>query len=150
VVLDPEDPATEFRLEDWSASDLRWCVQPSPNRRSRIGGKASRCLWIPNSKMRWMICSTRSRTVTSPPSTSPSQRNEEPPEGVLGRLYSIGDRLSRDAADAVARSDLFQLAAVIDPHQPPFGMPQRSWSKVVEAARGLAGALPMQSLMPAR
>jgi hypothetical protein len=140
VVLDPDDPATEFRLEDWSASDLalvRSALTESeiPHRWEGISVFVDPEF---QDEVDDLLDAIEDGDIASIDESE--SENEEPPEGVLGRLYSIGDRLSRDAADAVARSDLFQLAAVIDPHQPPFGMPQRSWSKVVEAARGLAGA----------
>jgi hypothetical protein len=140
VYLDPEEPSTEFRLEDWSTADLalvraalieseiphRWegiSVYVDPEFQDEVDD---------------LLDAIEDGDIASIDESADD--SSEPPEGVLGRLYSIGDRLSRDAADSVARTDLFVLAGVLDPQQPPFGMPQRSWSKVVEAARGLAGA----------
>jgi hypothetical protein len=140
VVLDPEDPSTEFRLEEWSVVDMtlvRSALIESeiPHRWEGIS------LFVDpefQDEVDDLLDAIEDGDIASIDDLG--EEDEELPEGVLGRLYSIGDRLSRDAADAVARSDLFTLAAVIDPHNAPFGMPVRSWSKVVEAARGLAGA----------
>lgn len=139
VVLDPSEESTEFRLEDWSSADLalvraalieseiphRWdgtAVHVDPEFQDEVDD---------------LLDAIEEGDIAS---LDDSDDAEGPPDGVLGRLYSIGDRLARDAADSVARADLFTLAAVIDPAQPPYGMASRSWSAVVSAARAAAGA----------
>lgn len=139
VVLDPSEESTEFRLEDWSSADLalvraalieseiphRWegiAVHVDPEFQDEVDD---------------LLDAIEDGDIAS---LDDRDGTDGPPEGVLGRLYSIGDRLARDAADSVARADLFTLAAVIDPAQPPYGMAARSWSAVVSAARATAGA----------
>lgn len=56
------------------------------------------------------------------------------PDGVLGDLYSLGDRLARDATDGGARSALIVLVDQLDAAHPPFGVANRSWSGVLDAA----------------
>lgn len=140
VYLDAEDPSTEFRLEDWSTSDLT--LVRSALIESEIPHRWEGISVFVDPEFQDEVDDLLDAIEDGDIASIDEFEDEGsgPPEGVLGRLYSIGDRLARDAADAVARSDLFVLAGVIDPQQPPFGMPQRSWSKVVEAARELAGA----------
>ena len=62
-----------------------------------------------------------------------------PPEGALGLLFSIGDRLARDPSDGVAQEELLELVDQLEPRRAPFGIAVRAWSTIVAAAQSLAG-----------
>ncbi|HEX4980184.1 MAG TPA: hypothetical protein VFV63_00715 [Ilumatobacteraceae bacterium] len=59
------------------------------------------------------------------------------PEGALNLLFTTADRLARDPGDATARNELFDVAALLDARQPPFGVTVRVWSHAVAAAQTL-------------
>jgi hypothetical protein len=60
-----------------------------------------------------------------------------PPEGVIGMLFSIGDRLARDPLDAAARHELLELTPLLQERQPPFGLAVREWGTMVRHTRAL-------------
>jgi hypothetical protein len=62
------------------------------------------------------------------------------PEGALDMLFSISDRLARDADDRSGRDDLHELVEHLDPAAPPYGVGAGVWARAVDAARRL-GAL---------
>ncbi|CAN5679492.1 hypothetical protein BH18ACT3_BH18ACT3_10990 [soil metagenome] len=57
-----------------------------------------------------------------------------PPEGTLGDLFSVADRLAREPLDDEAHADLETLAEVLDADQPPYGVSTRIWATAVDAA----------------
>ena len=59
------------------------------------------------------------------------------PDGALGRLFTIGDRLARDPSESGARFELFELAPQLDPRTPPFGLAVSAWSVVVQRVNDL-------------
>jgi hypothetical protein len=60
-----------------------------------------------------------------------------PPDGALGRLFSIGDRLARNPSESGARFELFELFPQLDARVPPFGLAVRAWAAVVARAQDL-------------
>jgi hypothetical protein len=54
-----------------------------------------------------------------------------PPEGALSTMFLAADRLAKDPMDAGARTDLLDLAPLIDPKHPPYGMAHRPWAGAV-------------------
>jgi hypothetical protein len=60
-----------------------------------------------------------------------------PPEGVIGTLFSIADRLARDPLDSGARHELLELAPLLHERQPPFGLAVREWGTMVRRTRDL-------------
>lgn len=61
-----------------------------------------------------------------------------PPEGTLGDLFSVADRLAREPLDEEAHSDLDALTELLDADQPPYGVNTRVWATAVDAANRLA------------
>ena len=56
---------------------------------------------------------------------------QAPPEGVLSTIFLAADRLAKDPMDATARTDLVDLAPLIDAKTPPYGMAHRPWAGAV-------------------
>lgn len=61
-------------------------------------------------------------------------------DGVLGELYSAGDRLRRDPLDTTARRRVLDYAAELDARRAPFGVALGSWARIVGATSALAAA----------
>ncbi len=55
------------------------------------------------------------------------------PEGALSTMFLAADRLAKDPMDAGARTDLLELAPLVDAKSPPYGMAQRPWAGAVGA-----------------
>lgn len=60
-----------------------------------------------------------------------------PPEGTLGDLFSVADRLAREPLDDEAHAELQSLEDVLDADQPPYGVNTRIWATAVEAVNRL-------------
>lgn len=135
VVLDADEPATEFLLDEWPAADLD------------VLRAALADAEIPH---RWegvrIFVATDAEDVVDDlldaiergDIASFDDADGGAPDGVLGRLFSIADRLARDANDVRARRQLRELAPQLDPRVPPFGLAVRTWSDVVAATAALA------------
>ena len=53
------------------------------------------------------------------------------PEGALSTMFLACNRLAKDPMDANARRELIDIAPLVDPKQPPFGMAPRPWAGAV-------------------
>ena len=53
------------------------------------------------------------------------------PEGALSTMFLAADRLAKDPMDAGARTDLLELAPLVDAKTPPYGMAHRPWAGAV-------------------
>ncbi len=62
------------------------------------------------------------------------------PPDVLGRIFSLADRLGRDETDGAARRVLFELTDQLSATSPPFGLAQRSWVMIIDAMQSLRTA----------
>ena len=53
------------------------------------------------------------------------------PEGALSTMFLAADRLAKDPMDAGARTNLLELAPLVDAKTPPYGMAHRPWAGAV-------------------
>ena len=53
------------------------------------------------------------------------------PEGALSTMFLAADRLAKDPMDAGARTNLLELAPLVDAKTPPYGMAHRPWASAV-------------------
>ena len=53
------------------------------------------------------------------------------PEGALSTIFLAADRLAKDPMDAGARTNLLELAPLVDAKTPPYGMAHRPWAGAV-------------------
>ena len=61
----------------------------------------------------------------------------EVPPDVLGRIFSLADRLARTETDGAARRSLLQLSDQLAASSPPFGLAPRSWAMILDAMGSL-------------
>ena len=59
------------------------------------------------------------------------------PEGALSTMFLAADRLAKDPMDAGARTQLVDLAPLVDAKTPPYGMAHRPWAGAVRGVDAL-------------
>ncbi len=74
----------------------------------------------------------------------------EVPPDVLGRIFSLADRLARDETDGAARRTLLELSDQLAASAPPFGLAQRSWAMIIDAMGSLRVAFDADEYDPER
>ncbi len=135
VVLADDEPATEFLLDEWPPADLELL------RRALVDAE------IPH---RWdgprIYVATDAEEIVDDlldaiergdVASYDDNADDGPPDGALGRLYTIADRLARDPSESGARRDLFGLVPQLDPRTPPFGLAVRPWASIVAGGQAL-------------
>jgi hypothetical protein len=135
VPLGLDEPSTEFGLDEWPASDLE--ILRSALVESEIPHR-----WEGTTKV---FVATEAEddvddlldAIERGDVASFDDDDGGAPDGALGRLFSIGDRLAREPANGSARFELFELYRQLDGRRPPFGMARGSWSRIVESAGAL-------------
>jgi hypothetical protein len=63
------------------------------------------------------------------------------PEGALSTMFLAADRLAKDPMDAGARTDLLEIAPLIDPKTPPYGMAPRPWAGAVSGVDAIVALI---------
>jgi hypothetical protein len=138
VLLDDEEPATEFGLDEWPPTDL------DTLRAALIDAE------IPH---RWegttvFVAADAEHEVDDlldaierGDIASFTDEGAGPPEGALSDLFTVADRLAREPDDSGARERLVELVPALHERQPPFGVAVRSWFAIVTAARALTDVL---------
>lgn len=59
------------------------------------------------------------------------------PDGALSTMFLAADRLAKDPMDAGARTELVELAPLVDARNPPYGMAHRPWAGAVSGVDAL-------------
>jgi hypothetical protein len=134
IGLDDEDPGVEFGLDEWPPADRQTLTQ------ALIESE------VPH---RWdgptLIAATDAETTVDELLDGIEQGTlvlasasvVSAPEGALDTLFSVSDRLARDADDRAGRDDLRDLVEQLDPAVPPYGIAVGVWARSVDAARAL-------------
>ena len=68
-----------------------------------------------------------------------------PPEGALSTMFLAADRLAKDPMDAPARTDLLELAPLLDAKTPPYGMAHRPWAGAVGGVDTIVGLIDLDA-----
>ena len=142
VLLEADEPATEFQLEDWSAAELTTLREALADAEipHRWEGAALFVASDAEGEVDDLLDAIEAGDVASTEGLAP--------DGVLAELFSIGDRLVRSVDDAEPRMRLFGLAGELEPASPPYGIAVRTWSAVVEAVRELETAFRAEPFEP--
>jgi hypothetical protein len=142
VLLDVDEPATEFQFEDWSAAELATLREALADAEipHRWEGAALFVASDAEGEVDDLLDAIEAGDVASTEGLAP--------DGVLAELFSIGDRLVRSVDDAEPRMRLFGIAGELEPESPPYGIAVRTWSAVVEAVRELEGAFKAEPFEP--
>jgi hypothetical protein len=135
VALADDDPGVEFGLDEWPPADRQTLAQALVEREvpHRWDGATLVAATDAETAVDEMLDGIEQGTLvlaSGPASTAP--------EGALDRLFSISDRLARDADDRSARDDLHDIVEQLDAAVPPYGVGVGVWAKGVDATRALA------------
>jgi len=135
VPIGDDEPMTEFGLDEWPAADLdvlkAALIEAEIPHRWR--GTTVHVAQDAENDVDDLLDAIERGDIAS------FDTDGGPPDGALGKFFSVADRLARDPADGPARTELLDLVELVEPRRAPFGIAVRSWSLIVEAAQTLAG-----------
>lgn len=136
VALDPDEPHTQFALDDWSHDDR---------------GLLSEALIASEVPHRWdgttvYVARDAEDAVDDlldaiEEGELISSDGDGAPDGALGAIFVAADRLAKDPSDSGARAELAELHPQLDPRAAPFGMSQRPWAIAVNGVGILLEAI---------
>ena len=134
VALAADAPSTEFGLDEWPPGDIE--VLRRALLEAEIPHRWHRATLhvVPDAEH---VVDELLDAIESGDVAALGEEVAGAPEGALNTMFTTADRLARDPADATARNELFALAPLLDPGQPPFGVTVRVWSHAVTAAQTL-------------
>jgi hypothetical protein len=134
VSLAGDVPSTEFGLDEWPPADIELLQRALLEAEIPHRWDASTLHVAPDAED---VVDDLLDAIESGDLASLGDDATGAPEGALNLLFTTADRLARDPGDATARNELFDLAASLDGHQPPFGITVRVWTHAVTAAQTL-------------
>ena len=130
VWLDPDDPATEFGLDEWSRPDIDSLNESLVDAEIPHRWEGSTLFVATDAEhvVDDLLDAIEAGEVAS------LDEGGEAPDGALHTLYAAADRLRRDATNTTAREELFALVPQLSPRVAPFGVAVGSWAAMVQAA----------------
>lgn len=129
VGLDPDDESVEYGLDEWSDADRATLTSALveaeiPHRWTsttvRVAADAEEDVDV--------LLDAIEAGELGPADDGGAN---EPPDGVLGDIFLVANKLSKDPFDAKARRQIIDLDGVIDQKHPPYALPPRVWSQAV-------------------
>ena len=134
VLLDDEEPATEFGLDEWPPADLDTLRAALVDAEipHRWDGTTVFVAVDAEHEVDDLLDAIERGDIASF-----TDEGSGPPEGALSDLFTAADRLAREPADTAAREQLVELVPALHERQPPFGVAVRSWFAIVTAAKAL-------------
>jgi hypothetical protein len=136
VLLDPDDPSTEFGLDEWPRRDVEMLTESLIEAEipHRWEGSTLHVASDAENVVDDLLDAIEAGEVAS------IDEATEAPDGALQTLYSSADRLRRDPTHTSAREALFALVPKLSPSAPPYGLAAGSWAAMVTAANTLVEA----------
>ena len=129
IVLEADDPATEFGLDEWTDADRTLLTES---------------LVVSEVPHRWegttvVVAEDAEDAVDDLLDAIESGElmgvddggANEPPEGVLSTIFLTADKLAKDPIDAKSRRQFIDLSGVIDAKHPPYALAPRIWAGAV-------------------
>lgn len=134
VPLADDDPGVEFGLDEWPPADRQTLAQALVESEvpHRWDGATLTAATDAEAAVDELLDGIEQGTLVLAAGTGAAA-----PEGALDMLFSISDRLARDADDRSGRDDLRDLVEQLDPAVPPYGVGVGVWARGVDAARQL-------------
>jgi hypothetical protein len=136
VLLDAEVPAVGFQVDDFDADQRE--VLDSVLIEARIAHRFHEGLLAVAEADADQVDELLDAIERGELSSSIDEDDVAP--DVLGRIFSLADRLGRDETDGAARRVLFELTDQLSATSPPFGLAQRSWAMIIDAMQSLRTA----------
>ncbi len=129
IGLDEGDESTEYGLDEWTDGDRTVLTE------AMIEAE------IPH---RWdgttvVVAADAEETVddlldaieTGELRTPESDAENEPPDGVLGDIFLVANKLAKDPFDAKSRHAMIDFDELLDPNHPPYQLAPRVWTRTV-------------------
>lgn len=135
VALADDEPATEFLLDEWPAGDLDLLRTALVDAEIPHRWDGVRIFVATDAEE--MVDDLLDAIERGDLASYDESADDGPPDGALGRLYTIADRLARDPTESGARRELFRLAPQLDARSAPFGLAVRPWASIVAATEAL-------------
>lgn len=129
VGLHEDDPSTEFGLDEWSPEDRAVLTEAliASEIPHRWTGTTVHVAADAEDAVDDLLDAIEAGDLLTA-----GDGEGGPPEGALGEIYLVADRLAKDPGDARARTQMLDLQPVLDAKQPPYGMAQRPWATSVK------------------
>jgi len=137
ITLGPDEDSTEFGLDEWPERDREILAQSviEMDIPHRWEGTTIHVARDAESEVDDLLDAIESGELMS------LGEEAEPPEGAMGRLYLLADRLARDPLDTNAGSEFAELHEQLDVKGVPYGVTQRTWRATIAAADKLVDEL---------
>ena len=135
VGLDPDDESVEYGLDEWSDSDRSTLTDALVEAEipHRWTSTTVRVAADAEEDVDELLDAIEAGELGPPDDDGAN----EPPDGVLGDIFLVADRLAKDPFDAKARRQVIDLDGVIDKAHPPYALPPRVRSQAVAGVAGI-------------
>jgi hypothetical protein len=143
IVLERDDAATEFGLDEWSDADRKVLTEALIE--SEVPHRWEGTTVIVAQDAEDAVDDLLDAIESGELLTAGDSGADEPPDGALSAIFLAADKLAKDPLDGKARTTLIDLAEVIDAKHPPYAFAPRTWASTVSGvdrivARFLADA----------
>jgi len=137
--LGPDDPATEYDLEEWTPAQRATLVQAVGDAGVplRLEGHLLLVPVAAESLVDELLDAVESGDVML---LDDDERDEDEPALGMTDLFTLADRLRREPNDQRGRRLLAETTA-LDPERPPYGVTLLTWRRAVDACRRLEAAI---------
>jgi hypothetical protein len=132
LVLAEDAPATEYGLDEWPAGDRETLTAALVDAEIPFRWEGTTVVVAADAESEvdeLLDAIERGELVLVDEDGS----DADVPEGVMGRLFSAGDRLAEDPDDTTGRIEVLELDDAITAERPPFGVGAGVWERVVAA-----------------
>lgn len=129
VGLDPDDESVEYGLDEWSDADRSTLTDALVEAEipHRWTSTTVRVAADAEEDVDELLDAIEAGEL-GPPDDGGAN---EPPDGVLGDIFLVANKLAKDPFDAKARRQLIDLDGQIDKQHPPYALPPRVWTQAV-------------------
>lgn len=135
VGLDPDDESVEYGLDEWSDDDRSLLTTALVE--AEIPHRwTSTTVWVA-ADAEEDVDALLDAIESGELGPVDDGGANEPPEGVLGEIFLVANKLAKDPFDAKARNQLIDLDGIIDEKHPPYALPPRVWTQTVAAVAAI-------------
>jgi hypothetical protein len=129
ILLDDDADSTEFGLDEWSDADRT--VLTDALIASEVPHRWDGTTVIVASDAEDAVDDLLDAIEAGELLGDGGDESSAAPEGALSTMFLAADRLAKDPMDAGARTNLIELAPLVDVASPPYGMAPRPWAGAV-------------------
>ncbi len=129
VGLDPDDESVEYGLDEWSDADRSTLTDALIEAEipHRWTSTTVRVAADAEEDVDTLLDAIEAGELGSVDDDGAN----EPPQGVLGDIFLVANKLAKDPFDAKARHEIIDLDGIIDGKHPPYALAPRVWKQAV-------------------